>query len=183
MGCCCCCCCRRRLRIQTVRSQLGRFEGVSCRRQTSSKKIPFSCRGEALVMYSLGLRIMTCASVMSTELERHHRHSCLFCSNRPFVDVLHSSSLSFELDQDHKTLVVLDNTQSYRTMARFAVAAAVLALVAVQHAEAFGVTKRTMGPSFRVSSTELFAEGSKIFSEKLSRGNTEGWSHCSCFLY
>ena len=59
-------------------------------------------------------------------------------------------------------------------MARFTVAAAVLALVAVQHAEAFGVSKRQMGQSFRVSSTELFAEGSKIFMPALSSTMKEG---------
>ena len=59
-------------------------------------------------------------------------------------------------------------------MARFTVAAAVLALVAVQHAEAFGVTKLPTGPSVRVSSTELFAEGSKIFMPALSSTMKEG---------
>ncbi|KAL3923750.1 MAG: hypothetical protein SGILL_001474 [Bacillariaceae sp.] len=60
-------------------------------------------------------------------------------------------------------------------MARFSVAAvALLALAAVQHAEAFGVTKQQIGSPLRVSSTELFAEGSKIFMPALSSTMKEG---------
>lgn len=59
-------------------------------------------------------------------------------------------------------------------MARFSVAVALLALAAVQHAEAFGVTKQQVGSPLRVSSTELFAEGSKIFMPALSSTMKEG---------
>jgi pyruvate dehydrogenase E2 component (dihydrolipoamide acetyltransferase) len=59
-------------------------------------------------------------------------------------------------------------------MTRFTVAAAFLALAAVQHAEAFGVSKQRVGASFHVSSTELFAEGSKIFMPALSSTMKEG---------
>jgi pyruvate dehydrogenase E2 component (dihydrolipoamide acetyltransferase) len=54
------------------------------------------------------------------------------------------------------------------------ISAAIVALLAVHHAEAFGVTKPQIGASFRALSTELFAEGSKVFMPALSSTMKEG---------
>ncbi|KAG7363215.1 2-oxoacid dehydrogenase acyltransferase [Nitzschia inconspicua] len=54
------------------------------------------------------------------------------------------------------------------------VSAALLALLAVQHADAFGVTKQHFGASVRAVSTQLYAEGSKVFMPALSSTMKEG---------
>lgn len=52
--------------------------------------------------------------------------------------------------------------------------AALLGLLAVQHAEAFSVPKPQFGASIRAISTELYAEGSKVFMPALSSTMKEG---------
>jgi pyruvate dehydrogenase E2 component (dihydrolipoamide acetyltransferase) len=57
---------------------------------------------------------------------------------------------------------------------RSRLSAVILALYANQYAEAFGLTKHQMGASFRAATTQLFAEGSKVFMPALSSTMKEG---------